>query len=179
MENAIRKQNPTGQLQTYVNYSAEQTQILAALAQMGVLRDTEAGKGYLHSMTVALSKENSLPLVLQALEKISRTERLVGETGLPSLGTILRVMREIAEESSPLKHLHDTVRQIAAVWHQPCTYDLLAAWDRVFGNRTDADIDKAFAWVMRNGDLRRMPTTGDFFAVMPLMRVDREGKRPQ
>lgn len=154
---------------------------MAALTEMAIWREAEPGPDYLTATSLQLSKEPSLELVLRAVRSIGRTERREGESALPSLGRILREMRSIAAEDAnlPFRHLRGLVRKMAVNFGVEPSDDLLQCWQDLFGHRTDADLDEGYKSVMRNPELKRMPTTGQFQSILPLLKMRRDGTRVQ
>lgn len=115
-----------------------------------------------------------MPQVLQALQQIGRRERREGETSLPSLGMVLRVMGELAEPQHKLFHLRQIVRRLCAVFNQEPSEDLLKAFEDVAGHRTDSDLDAAYKAILRDETLKRMPTTGQFLQSCGTLRERRK-----
>lgn len=170
MENELTPQQANTTAQHSTRPSDTETQIMAALVLMATERDGKASREYLKAIAAQLSRE-PLDEVLQAIGTLGRTERRQGETALPSLG---RILREIAEQNHPHRFLRESVRKMAALFQQEVTPELMAVWEDTFGHRTDEDIKAAYDQVIRESELRRMPTTGTFLSVMPTMRRRRE-----
>lgn len=177
VDTQIQKVKQTARLSER-SFSDEQLQIMAALTSMATKRDALTSASYLQEVAIELSRANS-SLALRAVNELSRRERIPGETGLPSLGTILRVMRELDEATHPLCHLRRIVRKLCVNFGEPCTEERLELFQEVAGHRTDADLDAAYREIVRDETIKRMPTAGVFLKACGLLRVRRDGTKPE
>lgn len=69
--------------------------------------------------------------------------------------------------------------KIAKGYGRPVDEELLQAYQDAAGHRTDTDIDKAYKEILSNGTSRRMPTPSEFREACGILRVYRDGTRPQ
>lgn len=157
------------------SYSPSQTLLMAVLAETAILRDAEASQGWLHSMTVRLSREDGKQ-VLEALKVIAEQERRQGEPSLPTLGMVLREMRR---QSHPLKHLREIISKLAEGFGQEANEEMLTLYQDTAGHRTDEDLDRAYRVLREDENLRKMPSPGRFLAACGIPKVYRNGTRPE
>lgn len=172
MATELTRQKPTQlQARSGTSYTAEQEQILKALAAAVIFRGASADESYLDPMTRRLSKER-IDLVLDALKRIGEAEREEGEPALPSLGRILRGIGAVAERERPDAYLRSLVRKMASNWNAEPDLEM---WTEICGHRTDADMDTAFRTLMRDDSIRRMPSPAMFLQACGVMKERRDG----
>lgn len=119
---------------------------------------------------------HDLNTVLRAIEAVGSSDRMPGETAVPTFG---RILREIESQSHPHRHLRGLIRKLAAATGTVCTTELLEAYEDAAGHRTDEDQTRAYRELIRDGNLKRMPSPGAFLLSCGVPKLLRDGSRPE
>lgn len=149
----------------------------AALAETAILRAAQITPEWLQAMSKALSK---LP-VTDALDALGVLAANYSEEdpALPTLPAVLRVIRDTKEPFRQDATMRQIVRKLSASFSETPTEALFQAYWDACGHRTDTDLLRGYAAVLRRDDLFRMPTPGQFLAACGQLTVRRDGSRPE
>lgn len=160
-------------ISTPVSQLSNKSKIALALTTMALARRGEWGTAELELAAERLSREN-FDDVIDGIAKISDTSRREGEAAIPDTGSLLLVIRSI---NHPLRHLREIVTKLAKGFGRAVDEELLQVYQDVAGHRTDADLDQAYATILRDETIKRMPTPGQFLEACGILRVRRDGSR--
>ena len=152
--------------------SAEQqktSDLLQSLTQMSLLRGATPTKEQLKLYAQMLT---SYPLepVLQVLKQIGETEREEGKPAFPEYG---RIKSLIEEEIHPLKVLRRCVRKLARIFGETPSEEMMEAFELVCWHRIDADIEQAYADLIRDRGTRKMPIPSELLQSCGPLRKSR------
>lgn len=172
METAIEPAKTPGTPKLSQKPSEETATIMKALTIMAVKRGTEVSPLYLRIFSEMLSKE-PLNLVLEAIEDLGKEMRQHWEPACPSLGVILNRVRLKKETPGEVRHI---VLSLAKHFAFDADEQMLSDYEEVLGHRTLEDLDKGRRSILRNGDLKRMPTPGQLADACGFMHKRREGR---
>ena len=170
----LTNRKPAG-ISTQGSQLPKDSQIALALTAMAANRRGEWDEKALEITTERLSREN-FEDVMATLAVLGDTPRRDQEPSIPDTGTILLAVRA---HSHPLRHLREIVSKLARNFGKTADEELLQLFQDVAGHRTDADLDVAYRTILRDENFKRMPTTGQFLDACGVLRVRRDGTKPE